>query len=202
MYAKRTYWMLGGYLMILLIATVAYLSIPKEEQVYSEQVVPDNPFFLVDLVYGGKSLDEAEMYIQKQWKLPYDQHELQIVLQNNDDIDFDALISVERKVEDDGIVEITHYKTPIIVEGVDITEFMDPVEVELSSTGLEIIGLERVEIKLNAYRNDFPVRQFTEENWWLDMEHASGRHVLSLRIPSSLQITHVDDRLEIYDVQE
>src|SRR5690625_7759232 len=88
-------------------------------------------------------------------------------------MDFDALISVQRKTEDDGIVEITHYKTPIIVEGMDITEFMDPVEVELSSTELEVIGLERVEIKLNAYRNDFPVRQFTEENWWLDMEHRS-----------------------------
>src|SRR5690625_5946542 len=123
MYAKRTYWMLGGYLMILLIATVAYLSIPKEEQVYSEQVVPDNPFFLVDLVYGGKSLDEAEMYIQKQWKLPYDQHELQIVLQNNDDMDLNALFSVERKVEDEEIVEITHNKKPIIVKGVEITEF-------------------------------------------------------------------------------
>ena len=44
-YTKRTYWMLGGYLMILLIATVAYLSIPKEEQAYSEQVIPDDPFF-------------------------------------------------------------------------------------------------------------------------------------------------------------
>lgn len=194
--------MLGGYLVILLIATAVYLTIPKEEQVYSEQVIPDDPFFLVDLVYEGKPLDEAQMYIQKQWVLPYDHHELQIVLQNNDDIDFDALISVERKTEDDGIVEITHYKTPIIVEGLDITEFMDPVEVELSSTGLEVIGLERVEVRLNAYRNDFPIRQFTEESWWLDMEHASGRHVLSLRIPSSLQITHVDDNLEIHYVQE
>ena len=201
-YTKRTYWMLGGYLMILLIATVAYLSIPKEEQAYSEQAIPDDPFFLANLVQEGKLLDEAEMYIQKQWKLPYDHHELQIVRPNNDDMDFDALISVERKTEDDGIVEITHYKIPIIVEGMDITGFMDPVEVELSSTELEVIGLEHVEVELNTYRSDFPARQFTEESWWLDMEHASGRHVLSLRIPSSLQITHVDENIEVHYVQD
>lgn len=43
------------------------------------------------------------MYIQNQWEFPYDDHELQIVRQNNDDLDFEGLISVERKTEDDGV---------------------------------------------------------------------------------------------------
>lgn len=202
MYTKRTYWMLGSYLIVLLIATGVYLILPKQDHVYSEQINQDEIPNLADFVYEGKSLGDVYMYVQNQWELPYDQTELQIVGQHNDYDEFNVLISVERKAEDDGIVEITHYKTPIIVEGLDITEYMDPIEVELSSTTLKLTGLERVDVKLSTYRNDFPVRQFTEENWWRDWESAFGRQVLSLRIPHSLQINDVDESFDIHYVQE
>lgn len=202
MYTKRTYWMLGSYLIVLLIATGVYLILPKQDHVYSEQINQDEIPNLADFVYEGKSLGDVYMYVQNQWELPYDQTELQIVGQHNDYDEFNVLISVERKAEDDGIVEITHYKTPIIVEGLDITEYMDPIEVELSSTTLKLTGLERVDVKLSTYRNDFPVRQFTEENWWRDWEYAFGRQVLSLRIPHSLQINDVDESFDIHYVQE
>lgn len=197
---SRTYWMLGSYLVILLVATVVYFVLPKEDRVYSEHTSQDNIPNLVDYVYEGIPLDDA--YIQQKWELPYDQNELNIVGQYEDYVDFDILISVERKAEDDGIVEITHYKTPIFVEGLDVTEFMDPINVELSPSTLEVTGLERVDVELHTYRNDFPVRQFTEENWWVDWEHAFGRQVLSLRIPYNLQIIDQDEHFNIHYVQE
>lgn len=202
LYGKRIYWILGSYLIVLLVATGVYLIIPKQDRVYSEQMSQDNFPNLAELVYEGKSLDNVQMYIKNQWELPYEQNQLHIVGYHEDYADFNVLVSVERKAEDDGVVEATHYKTPIIVEGLDITEYMDPIQVELSGTTLEITGLERVDVKLSTYRNDFPIRQFTEENWWQDWEYAFDRQVLFLRIPKSMQIIDMNEYFDIYYVQE
>lgn len=201
-YAKRIHWMLGSYLIVLLIASGVYLTIPKQGHIHSEQTSQDNIPNLAALVYEGKSLDDAHMYIQRQWELPYEQNQLQIVGSYEDYVDFNVLISVERKSEDDGIIEVTHYRTPIIVEGMDVTEFMDPLQIDLLSTTLNITGLERVEVKLSSYRNDFPIRQFTEENWWWDWEYEFSRQVLLLRIPKSMQIIDVDEYFDIHYDQE
>lgn len=202
MYTKRTYWMLGSYLMILLVVAGVYLTIPKQAHVHSEQIDQDNIPSLADLVYEGKSLADAHMYIQRQWELPYEQNQLQIAGSHQDYVDSNLLISVERKDENDGVIEVTHYETPVIVEGLDITEYMKTLQVDLLSTTLNIAGLERVEVKLDSFRNDFPLRQFLGENLWRDWDYVFGRQVLLLRIPKSLEIIGGDEYIDIHFVQE
>lgn len=199
---KRIHWILGSYLTILLVATVIYVIIPKEDRVHSEHITKTNIPHLADLVYEGKSLDAAQMYMKNRWEFEYEQNQLEIFGHYEEYSDFNVLISIERKEEDDGIVEVAHYQTPIIMEGLDVTKFIDPIQFDLTSAGLEISGQKRIDVRLRTYRNDFSVRQFTGENWWQDLDYIFDREVLSLRIPKSMQVIDANGYFDIHYVQE
>lgn len=197
---KRIYWVFGTYLTVLLISTVIYAFFPKQDQYNQGNIEQKNTINLAELVYKGKSLEEAHLYIKDQWEFDYDHHELQLKGEYDNYDHMNILINIDRKEENDGKIEVTYYETPNILEGVHISEYTDPVNVNLANSILYVQEMNHVDLHFNVYRNEFPIRQFFDEKWWIERQ---GYHyqVLNVSIPKNVKITDVDEAFEVYEVQ-
>jgi len=182
--ARKGYWLLGGYVTILLISVVVYYFIPAEaNEVKSNS---GNKFTLSGVLYEGRTIDSVVKYLKKEWEFDY--HETSIYLDYEGDLQDVLSIAVARTDEEK--IKAAFYQTPFIVSGKDISEQINPMDVRLNKHEL-IIEASMTELEYTTFSKGFPVGQFTEkrDEWssWVDLE--SGEQLLYLQIPRQVEIT-------------
>lgn len=211
---RKAYMLLGGYIVILLIAVVLFFLDPfPAKSTFDKEVDMDKMMrsyaILNDVVYDGKSIDIFDDYIENKWEFEFKENQFSIQQEN----DSYMYIIIDEKEEDDGIIEVTTYRTPTIVEGIDITDQLDPVGVTFSSNTLQIMPAYN-RFKFVTFEQEFTSKQFSpheselsEGDFWgmdgaegYDMEQSyydrtvhSGEDLLYIRIPKGIKVNESDE---------
>lgn len=205
MNVKRTTWLLVGYGAVLLIAmgmsyVVSLASAANAEIPYEELEKEYQAFY--EAAHRG-NIDEIRKYsvMEKKWDFPYAEKGLKIVKTDNEHY---LWLIVERKQENDGLIEATMYRSRAVTssEGaytIDFTDKIPPSGIELSDGTMTITKPEPVELNFAAFKKEFTINQFTGEGgrgfgsatYW-------GQNVLYLQIPKDLQLVTPENVQLIY----
>ncbi|MBS3976474.1 MAG: hypothetical protein KGZ75_07075 [Syntrophomonadaceae bacterium] len=99
-------------------------------------------------------------------------------------------VLVERKDENDGIIEATHYFTGAILEMIDVSAQVRPVEVTLTENTLMITEPEQYKIEVIRFTQDSMAAQILGGGfaWRLFLNDVIGEQLLYLRVPQGVQI--------------
>ena len=184
--AKRGYWMLFGYSLLLIISVgVYYFSAVSEEEGVQSKDFDMNRDDLYNVLYDGAPIESYQKYLEKEWEFPYE----------GDTLYFDYLgddmntinVAVERY--DGNSIEASFYQTPIYVNGENVREYMNPIDLQLYSDQLVIELAESRELRFSSFAKEFPMQQFREVNddMWSGYEIEWGTQLLYLRIPNGIK---------------
>jgi hypothetical protein len=187
-------WILLGYIVLLMVSVVVSYTIPQDDE---------------KVIGPGTSIEDAENFVQNfheaisrgnlskvegiftinDWSFPLHESGLHFKLNQEDQSGMRLLI--ERKADNDGKVEVFHYTTPYIVQGIDVSEYLvNSPKVELENGVLSITRPERSQIRLARFHREFTITQFTGENIFSDDYYGLiGESVLYVKVPEIVQIT-------------
>lgn len=198
--SKRIYWMLGGYVVVLLISTILSFTIPT-----NQDIVFFGGYFDLDFhpnlehITSQSSLDEASVYIVNKSEFSYEKDELNIQLNASDDQYYDVYqILVEKKDKADQVIEAVVYQTPTFINHWKITEYLDPIQVDLTLSTLLIDNIW-TEFSYASFKTEFPFRQFEEERQlWFEEDMVYGQQLLFLRVPKDVEIIEKENVDVVY----
>lgn len=197
-YGKRIKKILLGYIALLFVSFGLYYLIPKANS-HGQHIDLDHIPVLYDYVYGDKELSDLDEYINNKWEFEYPDEQLHIDVQGS--IYSDVLIRIERKAENDGMIEVYDYRTPTIVdESIDVTKELSERKVNLANKTLSIHLPDYTEIQLTMYKTEFPIAQFSKKDWRMKTGGGSvmiSQQLLNIRIPKDLQVSG-EDYLDIH----
>ena len=197
---KWTYVFLATYAAILIIATISFELIDTDAlndhpKVESNEVsyVLDAPLQKEDL----DSIDAAEILDKRTHPV---RDTLRMTAQGND---INSTIIVERKNENDGVIDETIIKPLLVIGGVDFSDQLNYKIPEWTADSVTFLQPPLTEITYSSYREAYLLSQFT---------HAPGQRNLSyskldrqitihLLVPKDLIIA-ADDQLHINYITE
>lgn len=197
--SKRMYWLLGGYVIFLLLATALFFTIPIHSNTNQVEEIDFGNSFSLEYMIPEELLDGASAYIVSEDEFPYEKGELILQLINTDDEYYGVYqVLVEKKELADQIIEVVVYQTPTYINGWDITEYIDPIQVDLSSNALLINSVRR-EFSYASFKTEFPFTQFEEDHEpWFTESIVTGQQLLFLRVPKDLELISDEDVEIIY----
>lgn len=203
---RKTYMLLATYIVILFIsAGVFVLNLFPTAATFDGGAEVDGILHAGDiqdeLIYGDGSIASFDDYIGNKWEFDLETDHLNITEQMND---IYMPIIIEEKEEADGILEVTTYRTPTVLEGVDITDELDPVGISFSSDTLEVMVTYN-NLKYVSFEPEFTTIQFSadssimthsEDDKWIDEDDEwfdtgriyLGDDLLYIRIPKGVKV--------------
>ena len=138
---KRVQFIVVGYVVVLLISTVLSLFIPTKESTLGERVQIENLDLVnqqfYQAVHEGRVDEVDRTFLNKEWSFQYDEDQLQLVIEDDENIGISIL--VERKENNDNLIEAAYYQTPAIINDQDITEYIKPLDFQLSKDLLTVV---------------------------------------------------------------
>lgn len=196
--SKRIYWMLGGYVVVLLVATALFFRIPIDQDISFEGHIDLNISPNLEHITSQYLLDDAITYIVNEKEFPYEENELNIQVDTSNGRYNSMRILVERKDEADQMIEATVYQTPTFINHLNITEYINPIQVDLTLSALLIDGIW-TELSYASFRTGFPFRQFKENRLlWFDEDLIYGQQLLFLRVPKNVEIIEKENVDVVY----
>ncbi|MBP2080030.1 hypothetical protein [Oceanobacillus polygoni] len=201
--AKRGYWMLFGYFLLLIISVgVYYFSSVSEEENVESKYNDMNRGDLYNVLYEGAPIESYQQYLEKEWEFPYEEDTLHIDYLGDDMNTIN--VAVERY--DGNSIEAAFYQTPTYVNGENVQEYMTPIDLQLYSDQLVIELAELRELRFSSFAKEFPMQQFREGNddwWWSGYGIEWGTQLLYLRIPNGIETSsNYDINIEYLNVSE
>ncbi|WP_026573617.1 hypothetical protein [Bacillus sp. UNC438CL73TsuS30] len=191
-FRKRVYWILGGYITVLLVCFIIDIAHPVNGMMTDRKIVKEKDLAqenseLYVAALEGKIAETGNPFVVKKWDFDYQGKKLNIKTENGEF--FDARVVVERKKENDGKIDAIYYHTRSSVDQREITEKKRPIRIQLSEGTLMLGQPERVELKFSQFENVFTINQFTGTGWF---QHESnffeGQGILYLQIPKKLDL--------------
>lgn len=188
---------IGGYIAILLLSLILSTFIPFKDTPIIERInekwLNKQENELLNKAYQGKIDDINPNLIVQKWEKDYHYKELKFAVQSEDFLD--TTIVVERKPTDDGKIEGILFKTNSIINGIDVTNIIQPVHLGWLNDQLTFSQPEPFYLDYTLYDKEFTVKQFTGEFSLMDGDANTylGTQLLYLRIPKSLDIVYEDE---------
>ncbi|WP_066295192.1 hypothetical protein [Bacillus sp. FJAT-29937] len=183
---KVTHWLLIIYVGVLLLSAFYLTLWPQDREAsretkenWNEDLVRDH--FYNSLFEGkvdqleGRQLINAKNY-------DYANNTINIEITG-----YDYRIFVERKDDDDGVIEARVYTDGLIVGGFDFTNKITPVNFRLNDDTLKINYPSHQMINISVARKEFTINQFTGQHPINDVI-GDGALAVYLIIPKSLQL--------------
>ncbi|MFZ3578372.1 hypothetical protein [Virgibacillus sp. DJP39] len=184
---EKIRWMLGAYLLILLISVGMFLLIPSNSGSIANEKADLGSSYLVKSLHNGNAADIDEKFIAKKWKFDFKGEMLTFLAPGNDVNGIS--IFVEEKMENDGIVEVMYYQTPTYVEGMNVSDRIKLAQVKLRDNRLIISKPDQLELNFTAFKQEFIMNQFTEgDSMNLNGSLILGAQALYIRIPKTLNV--------------
>lgn len=193
---RRIRWILGGYTMILAIATVISLSVLpnyKNDQKVATAAemnqIENAQNRAVNNLYSGNldDLDKA-FFEKKKWSFPFEEKSLDIVLTEGET----GIMSVfaERKSENDGEIEATYHVGKSYIDGVDFTDKVHSPELLLNGQQLTVSNPALVTVSFSRFSPGFAYSQFSKGGHFSQENRSSviGRDFILLKVPNDIEI--------------
>lgn len=177
------------YGLVLVVSVFVFEILPKNEidlvHAQSEDQLNKEMERLDNAIFNGRTDEIDPKFIVKQWKWEYGDNELQV----KDDEFSVGLIVVERKSENDGLIEGTYYARSVMA-GIDLTDEYQTHEVKLENATLHLTGAQdEKDFKFVVFEKDFVITQFNGERK-NEMEFNGYQDVsyLYLKVPKDLKL--------------
>ncbi|MFA1819324.1 hypothetical protein ACDX78_03800 [Virgibacillus oceani] len=189
--AKKGYWMLGGYGIILLISVIIYYFIPVSTEETAGIQHPDHWDTFSSVISGADSVASIEEYLVEEWEFDYEEDTLRIASQGENN--YDSRIAVERTENE--TIEAAFYRTPLYFQGREVEIDSRPVYLQMTSDRLELIFPESTEeISFASFSKEFPMQQFKDKEMG-PFGYAFGfgikwsEQLIYLQIPEDMEIS-------------
>ncbi|MBH0162827.1 MULTISPECIES: hypothetical protein [unclassified Fictibacillus] len=193
---RKIRWILGGYTMILAIATVISLSIlpnhKNDEKIATAAEmsrIEDAQTKAIDNLYSGNVVDLDKVFSEKKkWSFPFNEKSLDIVLTEGET----GIMSVfaERKSENDGEIEATYHVGKSYIDGVDFTDKVHSPELLLNGQQLTVNNPALVTVSFSRFSPGFAYSQFSKGGHFTQENRSSviGRDFILLKVPNNIEI--------------
>ncbi len=193
---RKIRWILGGYTIILAIATVISLSVLpnyKNDQKVATAAemlkIEDAQTKAIDNLYSGNVVDLDQAFSEKKkWSFPFSEKALDIVLKEGET----GIMSVfaERKSANDGEIEASYYLGKSYIDGVDFTEELHPPELLLNGQQLTVNNPTLVTVSFSRFSPGFAYSQFSKNEHFSQENRSSviGRDFILLKVPNDIEI--------------
>ncbi|WP_281974942.1 hypothetical protein [Halobacillus litoralis] len=184
---KTGWWMMIGYVVLLLVSTSIFLLLPVDRiDSQEEGSVPDTQSEqLYTHLQEGKTEQIDEGLIVEQWTLDYESDELFLSTPSNDVNGVNIFVEHTESVEN--AVEATYYQTPMSINGIAIKRRYKP-RVDLSEGKLNVYPSETVQIEYKLYEKEFPYKQFSDEKNSGDVVSGWSMAALYIKVPENIEI--------------
>ncbi len=196
--------LLIGYGLVLIAAVFIFEALPIGEKELnfnqsSDERLNQEMDRLFDALFDGRTNEVDSRYVQNEWQWKYSGKELDI----EDQDWFDGSVIVERKTENDGMIEGTYYSKSV-VGGIDITNEYRPLNVTLEKDTMHVKGKwEEKDLKFTIYEKEFVITQFSgERKGMTDYGGFMEIDYLYLKIPKDLKLKSTNEDLYIHYVGE
>ena len=185
-------WLLAGYFAVLICSPVVLWLLPPEKlprpveaAVLRKAEVAARDLFPAAMAGRPQSVDDVRILGEWQFSLAGDSLKI-----TGSHPDRGLNVLVERKDENDGLIEATHYFTGTILEMIDVSAQVRPVEIALTENTLIITEPEQYEIEVIRFSQDFMAAQIlgdgaARRQFLFD---AIGNQLLYLRVPKNVQV--------------
>ncbi|MBS4196862.1 hypothetical protein [Lederbergia citri] len=174
------------YAILLVLSLIVYEMLPHDIKELPMAKV-DNLDKLDTAVFHGRINEIDPSLIREEWKFDYSGKELLI---RQVEGYFDGMIIVDRKPENDGLIEVKYIATSNL-DGFDITDEMKPLNAELQNNNLNLsFKFRQREISFTTYKKEFVINQFTgrkDNDFGSSGSFGEARYVF-LKIPKDLKI--------------
>lgn len=191
---KSITWLLGGYAVVLIISTILFFLVPIQPKTNFAEEADLRHSHHFEYITSQDMLDEVSDFIVNEKEFPYDKDYLNIQLNVNDSNDrhYHLKILVERKNEADQMIEAVIYQTPTFINDWNITEHIDPLQVDVTLSTLLIDNILK-EFSYASFKTEFPFSQFEEDDQSFFGEViVQGEELLFLRIPKDVELIEKD----------
>ncbi|MGM8211248.1 hypothetical protein ACLIBH_00475 [Virgibacillus sp. W0430] len=172
------------YVGILLVSMIVYAVLPQAEANGSREQVNKIPF-LYEAVFENKLDRIAPVFMEKQYTYEYEKKQMRILITASNEPN---VIAIKRKAVNDDRVDIIHYATPLLIEGMEVVEYTDSPEVMVEGDSFYIHFPDYIEQKFLAYKNEFTIVQFTEQDFWVNDEIVRGEHLIYIEVPKDVEV--------------
>ncbi|ANC75622.1 hypothetical protein ABE65_001690 [Fictibacillus phosphorivorans] len=193
---RKIRWILGGYTIILAIATVISLSVLpsyKNDQKVATAAemnkIENAQNRAVNNLYSG-NLDDLDQAFseKKKWSFPFNEKSLDIVLTEGET----GIMSVfaERKNTNDGEIEASYFVGKSYIDGVDFTNELHPPELLLNGQQLTVNNPTLVTVSFSRFSPGFAYSQFSKGGHFSQENRSSviGRDFILLKVPNEIEI--------------
>lgn len=188
---KRTYWFFTSYVAVLIVSAILFYALPAKENAVGGRVQSETANKEIDKVYNaaqdGRIEEINSKYKKQQWEFPYKESRLHL------DGNVDPAIVIERKQSSDGSIDAVFFATNFVVGGFEMSNRTPAINVELQGDTLMIDNPGPLQINLGIYSKEFPIRQFTGEQFIEEDSIVSPMQVIYLRVPKDLKIAGASD---------
>ncbi|WP_158736847.1 hypothetical protein [Alteribacillus sp. YIM 98480] len=195
---KGDLWLFGGYAAVLLFSSALFFLIAGEDngtdEEISAEIAEQEAQKLQAAAREGKDEDINKDYRKKQWTFEYEESQLSIETPDNSVNGTDILM--ERKEENDQVIEADYYQTPSSIEGKMAEPARNP-SIQQTETALIIRNPEEDRLEYSAFKEEFPFNQGSEKiNVFENSSLVLGSTLIYLRVPKDLNVN-----MDSYQVQ-
>jgi len=191
---KNSHIALTIYVSILLVCSIIYLLLPKSEldansyqgdlqqQAEAEQLLTE---------INAGNIKKVKDYTIGEQSFKYDRDEIYLKDLIPEDGWFEIVI--DRKSNDDGLIEAHYLNTGMYLNGVNVTNKLESLRFKVVGDELIVENPNPTNVNLKLYKKEFPITQFTSRNGDVDSSeyHISfnvGYNVIYLRIPNNVLV--------------
>ncbi|PAQ13916.1 hypothetical protein CD798_13005 [Bacillaceae bacterium SAOS 7] len=191
-------WLFTSYLFVLVASIVVYCFLPYEK--VNGKKEGKNNLNVVETVLSGKVDQIDDSFKKKEWAFKYKGNWIELSLLN--DFYSEFTIVIDRKDKNDDEIEAILYQPKSFVNDIDITDELGLIDLQLKKDKLILAKPQEVHLEFSQFTKEFPITQFTGENWMSDDLISINPGILYLRIPSHLNIVEVTNLLNVHYVDE
>lgn len=181
-------WLLGGYILVLLLFTIIYSFNPPQA---NKGVKPIE----ADVVYNAdaqlfQALESKDLnllspdYFVKQWTFYTEEDELHLRRANPSHIAEIVIIHTEQPSDE---IRILYYRTPLNMDGWDISPYLSLPEINLEKNRLNILFPEE-HLHLSRLEAEFPIKQFENTKKEDTFTVHAGLNALLIYLPENKKL--------------
>lgn len=187
-FIKNVNVVLSVYLFILFVSAIVYFILPKSESGQGVEQQYAGTDQILSEIYAG-NVDQVEEYVIDTQSFEYQGQELK--LEESDDMWLYGVV-IERKAEEDGIIEVRQLNTGMYLNNVNISDKINPVNFRVTNDALVLQNPAPTNVEMTFYKKEFPITQFTSGNNEIQENHDDsydiGYNIIYLRIPSNVLV--------------
>ncbi|MBB5173299.1 hypothetical protein [Texcoconibacillus texcoconensis] len=202
-YRKRAQSILIMYASVLFIAVITFYMIPENKDEAHNDVSEDelreieqtSLEFMENKRKG--TLDEIEgVFANERSTFTFDQEKLAITTSRQPDQHTSLQVYFEYAEIDK--IEVTHYMTPMVIGGKDMTKEREAPDMSLQQDELVFVESNELTLEEKSFMKEFPITQFTEEERFGHRGPSiRGKEAVYVQIPKEINVTRTSGQVEM-----